>query len=64
MREGCLEVVEASGGKVKKESFKLIEQEYENSLEAIWIAPQMQILKNAQKYGWIFKMMSKLMTLN
>ena len=48
-REGCLEVVEASGGKVKKESFKLIEQEYENSLEAIWIAPQDADIKKRSK---------------
>lgn len=48
-REGCLEVVEASGGKVKKESFKLIEQEYENSLEAIWIAPRDADIKKRSK---------------
>ena len=48
-REGCLEAVEASGGKVKKESFKLIEQEYENSLEAIWIAPQDADIKKRSK---------------
>jgi sarcosine oxidase subunit alpha len=48
-REGCLEVVEASGGKVKKESFKLIEQEYENSLEAVWIAPQDADIKKRSK---------------
>ena len=48
-REGCLEVVEASGGKVKKESFKLIEQEYENSLEPIWIAPQDADIKKRSK---------------
>ena len=48
-REGCLEVVEASGDKVKKESFKLIEQEYENSLEAIWIAPQDVDIKKRSK---------------
>ena len=48
-REGCLEVVEASGGKVKKKSFKLIEQEYENSLEAIWIAPQDADIKKRSK---------------
>ena len=48
-QEGCLEVVEASGGKVKKENFKLIEQEYENSLEAIWIAPQDADIKKRSK---------------
>ena len=48
-REGCLEVVEASGGKVKNESFKLIEQEYENSIEAIWIAPQDADIKKRSK---------------
>ncbi len=48
-REGCLSVIEAAGGKVKKKSFKVIEQEYENSLQAIWIAPHDADIKKRSK---------------
>ena len=42
-------MIEAAGGKVKKKSFKVIEQEYENSLQAIWIAPHDADIKKRSK---------------
>ena len=48
-RAGCLDVIEAAGGKIKKKSFKVIEQEYENTPQAIWVSPQDADIKERSK---------------
>jgi len=48
-REGCLDVIEAAGGKLKKKNFKVIEQEYENTIQAIWVSPQDADIKKRSK---------------
>ncbi len=46
---GCLNVIEAAGGKLKKKNFKVIEQEYENTIQAIWVSPQDADIKKRSK---------------
>ena len=46
---GCLDVIEAAGGKVKKKNFKVIEQEHENTIQAIWVSPQDADIKKRSK---------------
>jgi sarcosine oxidase subunit alpha len=46
---GCLDVIEAAGVKLKKKNFKVIEQEYENTIQAIWVSPQDADIKKRSK---------------